>query len=256
MALPKASKLSRSFWTSTQTKPDPSLPQPEQSVDPRFRTAPSGAQYAFSDSADNENQILPTENLFHSFSASPIPEIRRRAAYIKHHAYCPHPSHRKTRATFAPFDPEARKGDGPESLPAARVNFECPDCGVPVSCCEEHWADDYETHLEFCDVLKQINEDDHDLLSGRYFEEFDYPEEWLEEALVNLSNWDTLLYTRQWKAVNDTRALRQVTKLITYPVTIASVLHELSPYNIKKGGRLTVEGLKSLTGMHFETPAS
>jgi splicing suppressor protein 51 len=32
-------------------------------------------------------------------------------------------------------------------------------------------------------------------------------------------------------------------------VTIGSVLHELSPYSIKKEGRLTVEGLKSLSGM-------
>ena len=42
--------------------------------------------------------------------------------------------------------------------------------------------------------------------------------------------------------------MRQVTKLLSYPVTIASVVHELSPYNIRKNGRLTVEGLKSLTG--------
>ena len=192
--------------------------------------------------------VLPSQNLFHSFSKSPIAEIRRRANYMKHHAYCPHPSHRQTRATFAPYDPEARKSAGSETMPAAHVKFECPDCGIPVACCEEHWADDYEVHLEFCDVLKQINEDDHDLHSGRYFDEFHYPDDWIPEALINLSNWDTLLYTRQFKAVNDTRALRQVTRLLTYPVTIASVLHEFSPYSIKPGGRLTAEGLKSLTG--------
>jgi splicing suppressor protein 51 len=65
---------------------------------------------------------------------------------------------------------------------------------------------------------------------------------------VNMTNWDTLLYTRQFEAINDDRPMRQATRLLTYPVTIASVLHELSPYNIRRGGRLTMEGLKSLTG--------
>jgi hypothetical protein len=29
--------------------------------------------------------------------------------------------------------------------------------------------DDFEAHLEICDTLRQINEDDHDLHSGRFF---------------------------------------------------------------------------------------
>jgi hypothetical protein len=36
--------------------------------------------------------------------------------------------------------------------------------------------------------------------------------------------------------------------MLSYPITIASVVHELSPYNIKKGGRMTPEGLRSFTG--------
>ena len=242
--LPLGCALAARRWQSTV------IGEPEQTEDPRFRPASrSGIKYAFSDTPENENLVMPLDDLFHSFSDSPIADLRRRASYMKHHAYCPHPSHRKTRATFAPHDPEARKSPGPEAIPAAHVKFECPDCGIPVTCCEEHFMDDYHTHLEFCDVLRQINEDDHDLYTGRYFEEFNYPEEWLAEALINLSNWDTLLYTRRWLAVNSPRALRQVTKLVTYPATIASVLHELSPYNIKEGGRLTMEGLKSFTGI-------
>ena len=46
--------------------------------------------------------------------------------------------------------------------------------------------------------------------------------------------------------MNDPRQLRQVTKLLTYPMTVASVLHELSPYNLKS--RLTKEGLRSMAG--------
>jgi splicing suppressor protein 51 len=146
-----------------------------------------------------------------------------------------------------PDDPEARKSvKGP--LPPAHVSFECPDCGIPVSCSEEHWADDYESHLEICDTLREINEDDHDLRSGRFFPEFEYPGDQIEEAMVNMTNWDTFLFSREFRAINDERSLRQATRLLTYPVTIGSVLHELSPYNIKKDGRLTVEGLKSLSG--------
>ncbi|KAI9692633.1 MAG: translational activator for mitochondrial COX1 [Bogoriella megaspora] len=183
-------------------------------------------------------------------SNSPAPDIRRRAAFIKSHAFCPHPSHNATRTIIHPEDPEARK---PKSgaLPPAHVRFECPDCGIPIACSEDHWADDYETHLEICDTLREINEDDHDLRSGRFFPEWEYPGEQLEEALINMTNWDTLLYTRDFQAINEPRSMRQVTRMLTYPVTIGSVLHELSPYNIRKGGRLTVEGLKSLSALRY-----
>lgn len=116
--------------------------------------------------------------------------------------------------------------------------------------------DDYESHLEVCETLRQINEDDHDLRSGRLFPEFDYPgPQRAEEFVLNMANWDTFLYTRDFNAVDDERAMRQVTRLLTYPITIASVLHELSPYNHRKGGRLTNEGLRSFSGMqHLSQP--
>lgn len=108
--------------------------------------------------------------------------------------------------------------------------------------------DDYEAHAEICDTLRQANEDDHDLHSGRYFHEFRYPGPQIEEILVNMTNWDTFLYTREFNAINEDRSMRQATRMLTYPMTIASIIHELSPYNIRAGGRLTVEGLKSLSG--------
>ncbi len=196
----------------------------------------------------SDRPLLKANNLFHPFSKSPSPEIRQRAAFLKRHASCPHPSHHQTRLPNAPGDPEARKSVCSTSLPPAHVNFECPDCGIPVYCTENHWADDYESHLEVCDILHEINEDDHDLRSGRFFPEFEYPGPQMEEALVNMTNWDTFLYSREFRAINEARSLRQATRLLTYPVTIGSVLHELSPYNIRRGGRLTAEGLKSLTG--------
>lgn len=191
--------------------------------------------------------LLKPNNLFHPFSKSPSPDMRKRAAFIKQNTYCPHPDHSQNRVAMNPDDPETRKSlKGP--LPPAHVKFECPDCGIPVSCSEEHWADDYEAHLEICDTLREINEDDHDMRSGRFFPEFEYPGYQIEEAMVNMTNWDTFMFSRDFKAVNSERSMRHATRLLTYPVTIGSVLHELSPYNIKKSGRLTVEGLKSLSG--------
>lgn len=172
---------------------------------------------------------------------------------MRQHAYCPHPDHQRSRASLGPDDPEERK-PMQGGTPAAHVSYECPDCGIPVACCEEHFADDYESHLHICDQLREVNEDDHDLRSGRYYPEFEYPGGHIEEAQINMLNWDTLFYTRDFQAIDDPRSLRQVTKLLTYPVTIGSFLHELSPYNIRNGGRLTPEGLKSLTGMSDMSP--
>ena len=155
-----------------------------------------------------QTTFLSQNDLFHSYTQSPIPQIRRRAAFIRQNAYCPHPSHQPTRASISPNDTEARKTG---QQPPAHVRYECPDCGIPVSCCEEHFASDYENHLKLCDTLREINEDDHDLLSGRVFSEFDYPgPQIVEEAQVNMTNWDSLMYSRGFEAVNEERRMRQV----------------------------------------------
>lgn len=172
--------------------------------------------------------LLKPGNLFHPMDQSPSASMRERAEHIKANAYCPHPNHAHTHPTH--------------------ISFSCPDCGTPTYCSEEHWLEDYENHLLICDTLREVNEDEHDLRSGRFFPEFDYPGTQLNEALINFTSWDTYLYTRGFEAVNEERSLRQLTKLMTYPTTIASVLHELSPYNLRNG--MTNEGLKSLAGIY------
>lgn len=191
---------------------------------------------------------LGPDNLFHPLTVSPVPELRQTAAILRQQAYCPHPSHRPTRTPDGTNSEAKTPDEAIGTAPPAHVDFECPDCGTPVYCCEEHWQDDYEAHLAICDTLRQINEDDHDLRSGRHFAEFDYAGPQMEEAMVNMSSWDTLMYTRDFEAVNNDRSMRQATRLLTYPLTVGSVLHELSPYNIRAGGRLTTEGLKSFSG--------
>lgn len=218
--------------------------EPSESYSPLVRAATPSTTLS-------GNVLLQPNNLFHPFSDSPRVEIRRRAAFTKTHAYCPHPSHHRTRMPLSPQDPESRKIPGKSDQPPVHVRFECPDCGIPVYCSEDHWADDYESHMEICDTLREINEDDHDLRSDRFFPEFEYPIQQMEEILVNMTNWDTYLYSREYNAIDEERPLRQVTRLLTYPLTIGSILSELSPYEIssRKGGRLTPEGLRSLAGI-------
>jgi splicing suppressor protein 51 len=109
--------------------------------------------------------------------------------------------------------------------------------------------DNYEEHLEICDTLRQINEDDHYIKSQRVFREGMLPIRQLDEAVVNMMSWDTYLYTREHDAVHSERAMRHVTRMLTYPVTIASILHELSPYRwAASGSRVTGEGIKSFAG--------
>lgn len=51
--------------------------------------------------------------------------------------------------------------------------FECPDCGFPTHCSEEHWAVDAE-HGKYCDRLREANEDEHDLRGGRRVSELKF----------------------------------------------------------------------------------
>ncbi|OJJ48073.1 hypothetical protein ASPZODRAFT_140406 [Penicilliopsis zonata CBS 506.65] len=198
---------------------------------------------------DESRVLLKRDNLFHPFSKSPSPAIRKRAAFIQQNAFCPHPSHQQTRLP-ANHDPESTQSQQTPTNPPAHAHFECPDCGVPLYCSEEHWVDDFERHLEVCETIRQINEDDHDLHSGRFFPEFTYPGPQDDNFVINMTNWDTFLYTREFEAINDDRSMRQVTRMLTYPLTIGSVLHELSPYSLRKD-RLTVEGLKSISALRY-----
>ena len=259
----KPSTISLQPFETARTQPSPKPKAPRRSLQQPSRHASTAASVAKEeDNFERHNQlpndygtytpatVLRPSNLFHSFSKSPIPQIRQRAAFTKRHAYCPHPAHQQTRLPVSPSDPEAKKDVA--SQPPAHVDFECPDCGIATYCSEQHWADDYESHLQICDTLRQINEDDHDLRSGRWFPEFEYPGPQLEEIMINMTSWDTLLYTRGFEAINADRSMRQATRLLTYPLTLGSIVNELSPYNIRRGGRLTVEGLKSLSGKSLE----
>jgi mitochondrial splicing suppressor protein 51 len=177
---------------------------------------------------------LAQDNLFHPLISSPILSIRKKAMAIKSLAVCP------TSGLL----------EGNE--------YTCPNCGFPTHCSEKHYEMDLERHeRESCDTLRQINEDLHDMQSGRQFPEFTLKrmtygdglmaERQSTENQLNFSDWDHILFTRSMEMVTSERSLRHLTNVLSYPYTIAGVLHENSPYNIKN--RLTIEGLTSMAGI-------
>ncbi len=174
------------------------------------------------DPEEDINPILKA-SLWHGWSQSPVKQIRDRADFIKKHAKC--------------------------HVAGTSVDFECPDCGIPVYSSKKAWEKDHDNHLQVCQKLRELNEDEHDLRSGRRMMEFILPQEQQVDHALNFSSWDTLLYTRSFTAINSLRSIRHVSNLLTYPMTIASTLHQSSPYRLNH--RLTVEGLKSLAALRY-----
>jgi len=113
--------------------------------------------------------ILAHNNLFHLFSKSPFPAVRARGEAVQSLAPCPvcASSHSHTHAHT-------------KAQPLA-VKFECPHCGWPTHCSEEHFHQDQE-HQKYCSRLREANEDEHDLRSGRRLREFELP------GLLNLNS--------------------------------------------------------------------
>ncbi|CAB5215012.1 unnamed protein product [Rhizophagus irregularis] len=174
--------------------------------------------------------ILSQDNLFHSLSESPFEDLRHRYKQICVYGSCP---------VCLSQDNEVKN----------KPKYECPDCGYPTHCSLEHYLQDKEQHKNSgtCSMLRLANEDEHDLRSGRTMIEFDFPSSQPLDEQVNMLNWDLFFYTRGFPSMDNDRSVRHVSKLLTYPITIASILHEYGPYNIKN--RLTDEGLKSLTAL-------
>ncbi|BFZ54129.1 translational activator for mitochondrial COX1 [Savitreella phatthalungensis] len=172
---------------------------------------------AFGNEGNAPQILLSQDDLFHPLSSSPIPALRKRAEVIK------------------------KIGKSPTGK---SINFDCPLAGWPT----HHDQAEYDADTEkdqYIPLLRQTNEDEHDLRSGRLLTEFNFPQEQDVEEAINMSSWDRLLYTRGFDAVNSERSIRHVSKLMTYPLTVAGVLHQGSPYR----SRLTGEGLRSISAL-------
>lgn len=171
--------------------------------------------------------LLSQDDLFHPLGTSPIPSMRARGERIKSLAPCPVTLNR----------------DGVRKL----VQFECPDCGWPTHYSEKEWSEDTE-HGKYVTRLREANEDEHDLRSGREITEFRLPGQQGFEEVINFSSWDIFFYTRNHNSIETDRSRRHVSKLLTFPCTIAGTLHENSPYT-KRNRRLTHEGLRSMVAL-------
>ncbi|EPQ30327.1 uncharacterized protein PFL1_01853 [Pseudozyma flocculosa PF-1] len=192
-----------------------------------------GAKKPKDDAADpfaagrRKQPILSQDNLFHPFSQSPIPAIRARGERIRSLAPCP--------VSMAKYKQRRL------------VNFECPDCGWPTHFSEKEWQEDTE-HPKYVARLREANEDEHDLRSGRDMNEFKLPGPQGFEETINMSSWDVFFYTRNFNSIESDRSRRHVSKLLTFPTTVGAVIHENSPYT-KRSRRLTHEGLRSMIAL-------
>lgn len=165
------------------------------------------------------------ENRFHLWENSPSEELRQRAAFIKSRAKCP--------------------------VTGKNIAFTCPKSGIPTHHSKEAWEQDVEYQNGKWELLKKANIYEHDLRSGREFPEFDFPGVQMRDAMVNYMNWDTFFYTRDFYSMDSEFNLAAVTKMLTYPVTMASLLDEYSPYQLQPKGPMTLEGLKSLAALRY-----
>lgn len=174
-----------------------------------------------------EQANAPSEkNRFCYMEASAVPEIRARADFIKAHALCP--------VTQLP------------------VQFTCPKSGVPTHHDERAWkADKAYWAAERWSELKKSNMYEEDLRSGRDFPELDFPGPTENDQLPNLADWDSYFYTRNFTSMDSEFQLAVATKMLTYPLTMAAVLDQYSPYGLKPKGPLTLEGLKSAAALRY-----
>ena len=170
-------------------------------------------------------------NLCHKLSESPSPGFQNLGKVITRDGSCPTC---ETKGVAHPKKPV----------------YECPDCGFPTHCSKEHYLADYENHKAngLCDSLRIINEDGHDIYC-RQPTEFIMPEEQPYDEAINLSNWEALLYTRRFSMPESDRSFRHLAKALTYPMTVASILHPQSPYTL--GNCLTVEGLRTMSALRY-----
>lgn len=166
------------------------------------------------------------ENRFHPWDQSPSVDLRERAAKIRTQAHCP--------------------------VTGKDINYTCPLSGIPTHHSREAWEMDKAYHdSKKYEILKKVNIYEHDLRSGRPFPEFDFPQQQGYDKAVNLTNWDLFFYTRSFYSMDTEFQLAAVTKMLSYPITIGSLLHKFSPYSLNPKGPITLEGLKSLAALRY-----
>ncbi len=152
---PSVSRHSTSY--TPRFSSHPSHPQSTLILLPRrtflslFKTKPQAPQSPFK--APEPQIVLAPDDLFHPLIRSPFPDLKDRAERVKTFSICPVSVEKHNERV--------------------RPAFDCPDCGWPTHKNQERWEEGYEEHAEYCERLREVNEDDHDLRSGRKITEFE-----------------------------------------------------------------------------------
>lgn len=198
-------------------------------------TAPANRRGFFSwfkapkvlNTAGNISDPVPTvENRFYPWDQLPVEELRMRAATIKASLLCP--------VTKLP------------------IQYTCPELGIPTHHLREAWELDTEYHeLGRAQKLRWVNVCEHDLKLGREFPEFDFPQQYDPDFQVNLNLWDAFFITRQFEHVDSDFLQACVTKMLSYPATMAALLHQFLPYLGQPKGPVSREGLKLLAALRY-----
>lgn len=166
------------------------------------------------------------ENRFHMLDQSPDEDLRKRAAFIKARAKC--------------------------IITGKPINFTCPKSGIPTHHDKAAWeADNEYWETKRWEQLRWANVFEHDLRSGREFPELEFPGPADDDQVTNFLNWDTFFYTRNFYSMDSPFNMAVSTKMLSYPLTIASLLDEYSPYKLAPKGPLTLEGLKSAAALRY-----
>ncbi|KAJ8517325.1 hypothetical protein ONZ45_g5491 [Pleurotus djamor] len=221
-----------------------------------FKRSPDKKNQQNGDKFQPPKPVLSEDDLFHEFSKSPFQAVRSRGQAIQELAPCPVCSSSTSASSTSDSTSEgdienSHIHDSVHSHTHASprtVKFECPDCGWPTHCSEEHWLQDREEHRKYCTRLREANEDEHDLRSGRRFREFELPGPQGYEEAISFANWDLFWYTRGYPSMDTERSRRHASKLLTYPITIGGALHQFSGLTLNNQ-RLTPEGSRSLAAL-------
>ena len=127
--------------------------------------------------------LFSQDDLFHVLDQSPVIQLQRRAKTIKSLAPCPtclehaH-AHSPNQAEGQAETSTTGSSTTTTESPTPRINkvdYSCSECGFPTHCSEGHYFEGRESHDEYCSRLREINEDEHDLRSGRLISEFELP---------------------------------------------------------------------------------
>lgn len=67
------------------------------------------------------------------------------------------------------------------------------------------------------------------------------------DQAVSFASWDTFFFTRSFISIESLRSVRHVSKVLTYPLTVAAALHQNGPFT-RGNGRITREGTRNMVG--------